>query len=72
MYSVALQRNPAIKIYGLPWGFPGWIGGDTGSPYTNPDVTANYIVKWVKGAKDVHGIGVDYIGVCVRVCVVNS
>ena len=24
----AKQRNPGIKLYGLPWAFPGWVAND--------------------------------------------
>ena len=57
-----LQRNPAIKLYGLPWAFPGWLGVD-GSPFKNPEATAGYITKWILGAKNVHNLTIDYIGV---------
>ncbi|KAK7508505.1 hypothetical protein BaRGS_00000071 [Batillaria attramentaria] len=58
----AKKRNPNIKLYGLPWGFPGWIGQDNGSPYTKPEVTANYIVRWIKGAKTYYNLTIDFIG----------
>ncbi|XP_046548420.1 galactocerebrosidase-like [Haliotis rubra] len=59
----AKKRNPDIKIYGLPWGFPGWVGGSTGNIYVDPDRTAMYVVKWVMGAKVHHNITVDYVGI---------
>ena len=24
----AKQRNPGIKLYGLPWAFPGWVANN--------------------------------------------
>ena len=24
----AKRRNPAIKLYGLPWAFPGWVANE--------------------------------------------
>ena len=60
------QRNPAIKLYGLPWVFPGWLGGSyphTGDPYANITALCHYIVNWIDGAKTVHGLHIDYIGV---------
>ena len=57
------QRNPNIKLYGLPWDFPAWLGNGTRNPYSDPRGLATYIIKWVKGAKLVHGLHIDYIGV---------
>ncbi|ESO89802.1 hypothetical protein LOTGIDRAFT_218637 [Lottia gigantea] len=59
----AKKRNPNIKLYGLPWGFPGWIGAGTRSPYTNPTQTATYIIKWIQGAKEYYNLTIDYIGI---------
>lgn len=59
-----LQRNPDILLYGLPWAFPGWIGNGTRDPYHNPPLTADYIVKWIEGAKQVHNLTIDFVGVC--------
>lgn len=57
------QRNPNMRFYGLPWNFPGWIGQGTFSPYTNRTKLVEYIMNWIQGAKDVHGLDIDYIGV---------
>jgi len=59
----AKKRNPDIKLYGLPWGFPGWIGQGTRDPYQNPDVTADYIIRWIRGAKTVYHLDMDFIGI---------
>ncbi|XP_059176870.1 galactocerebrosidase-like isoform X3 [Physella acuta] len=59
----AKKRNPDIKLYGLPWGFPGWLGQGTQSPYTNVTKTADYIVRWITGAKTQHNLTIDYIGI---------
>lgn len=59
-----MQRNPDILLYGLPWAFPGWIGNGTRDPYHNPALTADYIVKWIEGAKQVHNLTIDFVGVC--------
>eukprot|EP01060_Flectonema_neradi_P019629 TRINITY_DN2686_c0_g1_i1.p1 TRINITY_DN2686_c0_g1~~TRINITY_DN2686_c0_g1_i1.p1 ORF type:complete len:815 (+),score=136.15 TRINITY_DN2686_c0_g1_i1:200-2644(+) len=65
----AKKRNPSIKLYGLPWAFPGWVGDDpqtgksSGSPFTYPNQTAGYITKWVKGAKTTYGLDIDYLGI---------
>jgi len=64
----AKKRNPKIQLYALPWAWPGWlgVGGDHDHPSKNPmsDVnkTANYTTKFILGAKRVHGLHLDYIG----------
>ena len=43
----AKKRNPDIKLYGLPWAFPGWVGNGTGSPFADGGaLTSNYILQW--------------------------
>uniref|UniRef100_A0A0B7AM96 galactosylceramidase n=1 Tax=Arion vulgaris TaxID=1028688 RepID=A0A0B7AM96_9EUPU len=59
----AKKRNPDIKLYALPWGFPGWIGQGTSSPYTNNNVTADYVVRWINGAKTYYNLTIDYVGI---------
>ena len=60
----AKRRNPNIITYGLPWAFPGWISEEKdGSPFHNLDRITNYIYQWVKGARDVHNITIDYLGI---------
>ncbi|MCJ8743896.1 hypothetical protein PDJAM_G00099610 [Pangasius djambal] len=59
----AKKRNPNITLIGLPWAFPGWVGHGSGWPYNFPDITANYVVSWVIGAKQYHGLDIDYIGI---------
>ena len=59
----ALQRNPNIKLYGLPWGFPGWIGQGSRDPYLNPTVTADYVIRWINGAKVHYNLTIDFVGV---------
>uniref|UniRef100_A0A452J2J4 Galactocerebrosidase n=1 Tax=Gopherus agassizii TaxID=38772 RepID=A0A452J2J4_9SAUR len=59
----AKKRNPNIKLIGLPWAFPGWIGRGQNWPYNHPDVTAYYIVSWILGAKQYHNLDIDYIGI---------
>ncbi|XP_046548415.1 galactocerebrosidase-like [Haliotis rubra] len=56
----AKQRNPNIKLYGLPWGWPGWVGWNL---YDTSDQTASYIVNWVLGANATHGLHIDYVGI---------
>nr|XP_028573944.1 galactocerebrosidase isoform X1 [Podarcis muralis] len=59
----AKKRNPNIKLIGLPWAFPGWVGRGENWPYDYPDVTAYYIVSWIIGAKRFHDLDIDYIGI---------
>ncbi|TWP50535.1 galactosylceramidase [Lentzea tibetensis] len=54
----AKARNPSIKLAGLAWGAPGWIGN---GEFWSQDMV-DYIVKWLKGARDHHGLTIDYIG----------
>ena len=65
LLSEAKKRNPDIKTYGLPWAYPGWVGGpeQTGSPFSHPNLTSTYILKWLEGARDVYNVDVDYIGI---------
>ena len=63
----ARQRNPDIQLYGLPWGWPGWLGGSAGaagSPLApeNANATANYITDWVECAAKTHGLTIDFVG----------
>uniref|UniRef100_F6ZPN8 Galactocerebrosidase n=1 Tax=Monodelphis domestica TaxID=13616 RepID=F6ZPN8_MONDO len=59
----AKKRNPNIKLIGLPWSFPGWIGSGKSWPYDSPSITALYIVSWILGAKKYHNLDIDYIGI---------
>jgi len=52
----AKARNPNIKLYGLAWGAPGWIGSTFFS--TN---TISYIAAWLNCAKSL-GLTVNYLG----------
>ena len=63
LLTEAKKRNPDIKVYGLAWAFPGWVGKGSGDPYLYPNITANYIHKWVVGAAQYYNISVDYIGI---------
>jgi len=51
----AKARNPAIKLAGLAWGAPGWLGS------FNSTNTINYLIKWI-GCAAQHGLTIDYIG----------
>ena len=53
----AKARNPNIKLYGLAWGAPGWIGNGN---FWSTDMT-NYLLSWLGCAKQ-HGLSIDYLG----------
>ena len=55
----AKARNPRIMLDILPWGAPGWIGN---GKYYSQDM-ANYIVKFVQGARKQHGLDINYTGI---------
>eukprot|EP00042_Codosiga_hollandica_P057702 m.858006 g.858006 ORF g.858006 m.858006 type:complete len:846 (-) comp59651_c0_seq6:65-2602(-) len=63
LMTEAKARNPEIKLYGLPWAFPAWVGNGTGNPYAYPELTASYVTKWVEGAKSVYNLTIDYVGI---------
>ena len=53
----AKARNPNVKLYGLAWGAPGWIGNGN---FWSTDMV-NYLVSWLGCAKS-HGLSIDYLG----------
>jgi hypothetical protein len=54
----AKARNPAIKLYALAWGAPGWIGNGT---FFSTDMI-NYYVSFLDCAKNSHSLTIDYLG----------
>ena len=64
----AKKRNPDLKLYGLPWGWAGWLDPsatadkEAKNAFADPATTANYTLSWLRGAKQVHGLDIDYIG----------
>ncbi|WP_405943770.1 galactosylceramidase [Streptomyces sp. NBC_00932] len=52
----ALKRNPHIKLYGLTWAAPGWVGS---SMYTQNGI--QYITDWLGCAKQ-RGLTFAYMG----------
>ena len=52
----AKALNPNIKLYGLAWGAPGWVG----STFWSTD-TINYLVSWL-GCAASHGLTINYLG----------
>ncbi len=57
----AKKRNPNITLYGLSWGFPGWVGEGTKSPWTKS--TVRYTLNWLLGAKKYYNLDIDYVGI---------
>jgi hypothetical protein len=57
MMQAAKARNPGIKLYGLAWGAPGWVGG--GNFWSTDMVT--YLVSWLNCAKS-KGLTINYLG----------
>jgi O-glycosyl hydrolase len=53
----AKARNPAIRLYGLAWAAPGWIGG--GDWWSSDAI--DYLTTWLGCAKN-HGLTIDYLG----------
>jgi galactosylceramidase len=58
----AVRRNPAIRLYGLPWAWAGWLGFGTNSPYANVSATADYTARWIECGRDAHGLNISVIG----------
>ncbi|PYC80859.1 galactosylceramidase [Streptomyces tateyamensis] len=57
----ARARNPAIKLYALSWGAPGWVGNTgSGGNFWSQD-TVNYLMDWMGCAKQ-HNLSIDYLG----------
>jgi Glycosyl hydrolase family 59 len=54
----AVARNPDLKLYGLQWGAPGWVG-DNGSLFTSADI--RYLLDWLGCAKQ-NGLTISYLG----------
>src|SRR3954447_16950951 len=52
----ARARNPGIKLAGLPWGAPGWIGGGS---FLSQDMI-DYLLTWLGCARQ-HNLTIDYL-----------
>src|SRR4051794_556492 len=53
----AKARNPGIKLAGLAWAAPGWIGNGN---FWSTDMV-NYLISWL-GCARTHGLTIDYLG----------
>lgn len=60
----AKARNPALKLYALPWSWPGWLASTPGAatPLDNPTQAAQYIVDWMNAVKTTASLTMDYVG----------
>ncbi|OCT15346.1 hypothetical protein A8709_14750 [Paenibacillus pectinilyticus] len=56
LMSEAKKRNPNIVLSILEWGAPQWVG----SMWSQNN--ADYLVSYIKGAKSVWGLDIDYVG----------
>lgn len=54
----AVALNPRLKLYGLQWGAPGWVG-QNGSLFTSADI--RYLLDWLGCARQ-HGLTISYLG----------
>jgi galactosylceramidase len=55
----AKRRNGDVILDCLAWGAPGWIGG---GKYYSQDM-ADYVVKFLQGAKKIHGLDIADTGI---------
>lgn len=55
----AKKRNPGIYLDILQWGAPGWIGNGDFFSQDNAD----FIIRFIRKAKEIHGLDIDYCGV---------
>ncbi len=58
LMNEAKRRNPNIRFGALAWAAPGWIG--TSDVWTSNFQT--YLLNWLRGARDTHGLTIDNIG----------
>jgi galactosylceramidase len=58
LMAEAKQRNPALTLDACAWGCPGWIGNGN---FWSQDM-CDYYAKWIKGAKQYHGLDINAIG----------
>lgn len=59
LMAEAKKRNPRLQLCALAWGAPGWLGN--GQFYS--DDTIDYIIGFIEGARDHHGLDIDCVGV---------
>ena len=64
----AKKRCPDIPLMALSWGMPEWVGDGKTLSQGGVDYHVNYLL----GAKRVHNISFDWIGICTSVCLILS
>ena len=69
LMNEAKKRNPGIVLDVLQWGAPNWIG-DQQPGLSKPERdrffsydNANFIASFIMGAKEYHGLTIDYCGI---------
>jgi hypothetical protein len=55
----AVALNPSIKLYGLQWTAPSWVGNGGANIWTQDDI--NYVISWLNCAKRNH-LTISYLG----------
>jgi hypothetical protein len=55
----AVALNPNLKLYGLQWAAPGWVGDGSNTVFTNDDT--QYLLSWLNCAKQ-DGLTISYLG----------
>jgi Glycosyl hydrolase family 59/Galactocerebrosidase, C-terminal lectin domain len=55
----AVARNPALRLYGLQWAAPAWVGDGTGTVFTADDI--RYLLDWL-GCAARHRLSIGYLG----------
>jgi hypothetical protein len=61
-FAIAKQAaalNPYLKLYGLQWSAPGWVGDGTDSVFTSDDI--QYLLDWL-GCATQDGLTISYLG----------
>lgn len=51
--------NPALRLYGLQWAAPGWVGNGRQTVWTAQDI--RYLIDWMNCARS-WGLTINYIG----------
>ena len=80
MARILPSNTRALRLYGLPWQFPGWVANDpqsgahndSGSPFDHPEQTTRYVMEWVKGAKSEYNLHIVRRTIPVRSCLLEA
>lgn len=55
----AVTINPQLRLYGLQWSAPGWVGHGSNSVFTSNDI--KYLMSWLSCAKR-YRLHINYLG----------